>query len=86
MLFRSDAERKLNPGNQIFEAINKVSTGISVASSDDLKTIAEEILEYDELIHAKITLSLEQIWLMKLMILIMNLIVIKLWMKQQEDK
>lgn len=55
-----EAERKLSPGNQIFDAINKVSTGISVASSDDLKTIAEEILEYDELINAKITLSLEQ--------------------------
>ena len=50
----------MNPGNQIFDAISKVSTGISVASSDDLKTIAEEILEYDELINAKITLSLDK--------------------------
>ena len=55
-----DAERRMNPGNQIFDAISKVSTGISVASSDDLKTIAEEILEYDELINAKITLSLDK--------------------------
>lgn len=55
-----DAERRMNPGNQIFDAINKVSTGISVESSDDLKTIAEEILEYDELIDAKITLSLDK--------------------------
>lgn len=55
-----DAERRMNPGNQVFVAINRVSTGISVESRDDLKTIAEEILEYDELIDAKITLTLEK--------------------------
>ena len=55
-----DAERQLNPNNKIFDAINKVSISISVASSEALKLIAEEILEYDELVHAKVTLSIEE--------------------------
>ena len=55
-----DAKRRSNPNNKLFEAINKVSAGISVESIDDLKSIAEEILEYDELINAKITLTLDR--------------------------
>lgn len=55
-----DAERRLNPNNKMLEAIDKVSTGISVATSDELKLMAEEILEYDELTNAKIKLSLEE--------------------------
>lgn len=55
-----EAKRRNNPSNKIFEAIDKVSTGISVVSADDLKIIAEEILEYDELINAKITLTLDK--------------------------
>lgn len=55
-----DAKRRTNPGNQIFEALSKVSNGITSVSSEGLKLIAEEILEYDELIDAKITLILEK--------------------------
>ena len=55
-----DAKRRTNPGNQIFEALSKVSNGITSVSSEGLKLIAEEILEYDELIDAKITLTLEK--------------------------
>lgn len=55
-----DTKRRNNPSNKIFEAIDKVSSGISIVSSDDLKLIAEEILEYDELRNAKITLALDE--------------------------
>lgn len=55
-----DAKRRTNPGNQIFEALSKVSNGITSVSSEGLKLIAEGILEYDELIDAKITLTLEK--------------------------
>lgn len=55
-----DAKRRTNPGNQIFEALGKVSNGITSVSSEGLKLIAEQILEYDELIDAKITLTIEK--------------------------
>lgn len=55
-----DAKRRTNPNGYIFEAIAKVSNGISVSSNEGLTTVAEEILEYDELIHAKVTLSMEE--------------------------
>ena len=54
-----DAKRRTNPNNKIFEAIEQVGKGLSVVSNDELKPIAEEILEYDELVHAKVVLSLE---------------------------
>lgn len=55
-----EAKRMKNPSAKIYEAIDKVSAGISIVSSDDLKPIAEEILEYDELMDAKITLTLDK--------------------------
>lgn len=55
-----DAKRKSNPGGKVFEAIDKVGNGISVMSIDDLKPIAEEIMEYDELMNAKVVLSLAE--------------------------
>lgn len=55
-----DAKRRSNPNNQIFESIAKVSNGLSVAIPEEYTPIAEAILEYDELIHAKVTLSLEE--------------------------
>ena len=55
-----DAKRRNNPGTQIFEALGKVSNGITSVSSEGLKLIAEQILEYDELIDAKITLTIEK--------------------------
>ena len=55
-----DAKRRANPNSKIFEAIERVGQGLSVANEEDYKRIAEEILEYDELVHAKITLSLEE--------------------------
>lgn len=55
-----DAKRRANPSGKIFEAIEKVSQGLSVVSNDDIKPIAEEILEYDELVHAKVILSLDE--------------------------
>jgi len=54
-----DAKRRANPSGKIFEAIERVGQGLSLGSSDDIKPIAEEILEYDELAHAKVILSLE---------------------------
>ncbi len=54
-----DTKRKNNPNNKILEAVDKVSADISVVSSDDLKLIAEEILEYGELIGAQITLTID---------------------------
>ena len=55
-----DAKRRTNPGNQIFEALSKVSNGIVPDTEAGLKMTAEEILEYDELVNAKITLTLEK--------------------------
>lgn len=55
-----DAKRRTNPGSKVFEAIEKVDQGITVAAVDDLKPLAEEIMEYDELTHAKITLPLTE--------------------------
>lgn len=54
-----DAKRRTNPNGQIFEAIAKVSNGMAVLSNERLTAVAEEILEYDELIHAKVILSME---------------------------
>ncbi len=54
-----DAKRRANPSGKTFEAIERVGQGLSVVSNDDIKPIAEEILEYDELVHAKVVLSLE---------------------------
>lgn len=55
-----DAKRRGNPNNKVFDAIAKVSNGLSVVLPEEYTSIAEEILEYDELMNAKITLSLEQ--------------------------
>ena len=55
-----DAKRRSNPNNQIFESIAKVSNSLSVAAPEEYTPIAEAILEYDELLHAKVTLSLEE--------------------------
>lgn len=55
-----EAKRRTNPSGKIFEAIEKVSQGLSLVNPDDIKPVAEEILEYDELVHAKVTLSLTE--------------------------
>lgn len=55
-----EAKRRSNPNNQVFDAIAKVSNGLSVGIPEEYTPIAEAILEYDELIHAKVTLSLEE--------------------------
>ncbi|MBO2517713.1 MAG: hypothetical protein CW338_10695, partial [Clostridiales bacterium] len=55
-----DAKRRGNPNCKIFEAIDKVSQGLTIPKDEDLKAIAEEILEYDELVNAKVTLSLTE--------------------------
>lgn len=55
-----EAKRRSNPNNQVFDAIAKVSNGLSVSIPEEYTPIAEAILEYDELIHAKVTLSLEE--------------------------
>lgn len=55
-----DAKRRANPNGKIFEAIAKVGQGLSVVSGEELTPIAEEILEYDELVNAKVTLSIEK--------------------------
>ena len=53
-----EAKRRSNPNNQIFDAIAKVSNGLSVSIPEEYTPIAEAILEYDELIHAKVTFCL----------------------------
>lgn len=54
-----DAKRRANPNGQIFEAIAQVTNELAVALPEEFTEIAESILEYDELINAKIVLSLE---------------------------
>ncbi len=55
-----DAKRRTNPNSKIFESIEKVGKGISVATDEEWTLIAEQILEYDELINARIVLSMEK--------------------------
>lgn len=55
-----DAKRRANPNNKIFEAVETVSKGLSIKGNEELTPIAEQILEYDELINARIVLSIEQ--------------------------
>jgi len=55
-----DAKRRTNPSNRIFETIEKIGQGHSYATLDSIKPIAEEILEYDELVNAKVILSLKE--------------------------
>ena len=55
-----DAKRRTNPSGRIFESIERVGQGLSYVTVDDIKPVAEEILEYDELVNAKVTLSLEE--------------------------
>lgn len=55
-----DAKRRSNPNGKIYESIAKVGQGLSFESNSSLTSLAEQILEYDELVNAKVTLSLEQ--------------------------
>lgn len=55
-----DAKRRDNPNGIIYNAIASVSNGLSVSSNSEFTPIAEEILEYDELVHTKVTLSLDE--------------------------
>ena len=55
-----DAKRRSNPNNAIFNALSRVTNGLSINSSIEFTAIAEQILEYDELKNAKVTLSMEQ--------------------------
>ena len=55
-----DAKRRNNPNGLVFEAIAKVSQGLSVSSADELTGLAEEILEYEELKNAKVRLSIQE--------------------------
>lgn len=54
-----DNKRKADPGGALFSAISQVESGISLSSGSTLKLLAEQIMEYDELMHAKVVLSLE---------------------------
>ena len=55
-----DAKRRNNPSDAIFNAIAKVTNGIAVSNQEEYTPLAEAILEYDELINSKVTLSLEE--------------------------
>ncbi|MCL2301504.1 MAG: DUF1998 domain-containing protein [Firmicutes bacterium] len=55
-----DAKRRANPSGKIYEAIAQVGQGLAVVNADDITSIAEEVLEYDELVHAKVVLSLQE--------------------------
>ena len=54
-----DSKRKADPGGALFSAIAQVESGISLSSASTLKRLAEQIMEYDELMHAKVVLSLK---------------------------
>ena len=54
-----NAKRRSNPNNHLFESLEKLTNGLSVALPEEYTSIAESILEYDELVNAKVTLSLE---------------------------
>ena len=54
-----DSMRRANPNGLVYNAIAKVSNSLAIISNNELTPIAEEILEYDELVHAKVTLSLD---------------------------
>lgn len=55
-----DAKRRADPSQHIVQAIEEVRQEISGAYGDRFKRMAEEILEYDELVHANTTFSLEE--------------------------
>lgn len=55
-----DAKRRANPNNKIFEAVETVGKGIAIQSIEELTPLAEQILEYDELVHARVVVSIEQ--------------------------
>ncbi len=55
-----DAKRRTNPNGKVFEAIAQVGQGLSIVTKEEFTPLAEEILEYDELINAKIVLSMEE--------------------------
>ena len=55
-----DAKRRTNPNGVIFEAIAKVDQGIAFSTEDELTALAEEVLEYDELINANVVLSMKE--------------------------
>lgn len=54
-----DAKRANNPSNKIWNAINRVNNLLSIANMDDFKALADQILEYDQLINAKEVISLQ---------------------------
>ena len=54
-----DAKRRANPNNKIFDAIASVSNGLAVGNLEEYTPIAETILEYDELLNAKVILTIE---------------------------
>ena len=54
-----EAKRNGDSSNEVYAAIDKVASLISLRSSEDWKNLAEEILEYDELVNARIRLSVE---------------------------
>ena len=55
-----NAKRRSNPNNQILKAIADISKRLAVKNLSDYTPIAESILEYDELVNSKVTLSLEE--------------------------
>lgn len=55
-----EVKRRQDPSGKIYEAIARVEQGLSLQNADEIKPLAEEILEYDELVHAKEVLSLAQ--------------------------
>lgn len=55
-----DAKRRANPNNKILEAIEKVGKGLAIKSVEDLTPLAEQVLEYDELVNARVVVSVAQ--------------------------
>lgn len=55
-----ETKRRANPNGQIYAAIEKVQKGMTLTTDDELRILAEELLEYDELKNSKVKLSLEE--------------------------
>lgn len=55
-----EGKRRSDPSGNILQAVERVGQVLSLSAAEDITPLAEEILEYDELVHAKEVISLAQ--------------------------
>lgn len=55
-----EGKRRKDPSGAVLEAVERVGQGLSLCAPEDITPLAEEILEYDELVHAKDVMSLAE--------------------------